>query len=107
MSRKVLMFQPIIAPYRIDMVNELAAQFDFKLCLMLENLKTQKFDIKSLYGERLIPQPQYLLERKSILGIGIPVQVFDVLESFKPDVVLVWEFGCILKIENNGKGNPI
>lgn len=89
------MFQPIVAPYRIDLVNKLAETYDMKLCLLLKNLKTQKFNIEELYRQRLNIVPNYLLDKKHILGIDVPSQIYDAISTFNPDVVLVWEYGIV------------
>ena len=95
MKQKLLMFHPIIAPYRIDVVNKFAADFDMKLCLLNKNLVTQTFDIEALYRERLHIKPVYVQEKRRILGVDIPIGLFEIIESCHPDVVLVWEFGVV------------
>lgn len=93
--KKLLMFHPVIAPYRIDLVNELFKVFDFRLCLMYMNLKSQKFDLKSLYQERLVASPEYLQPHGNFGKLEVLYKVSKILRSYAPDIVLVSEFGLI------------
>lgn len=95
MKPKLLMFHPIIAPYRIDVVNKLATDFDMRLCLLNKNLVTQKFDIEALYRERLRINPEFVLSKRRYFGVDIPIGLFEIIDSFNPDIVLVWEFGVV------------
>lgn len=103
------MFQPIIAPYRIDLVNKLSETYDMKLCLLLSNLKTQKFNIDELYRQRLNITPNYLLDKKHILGVDVNSHISVAISTFNPDVILVWEYGIVTwqvilyRIFNNAK----
>ena len=96
MKKKLLIFHPIIAPYRIDMVNELVAHFDVTLCLCASNLQGQNFNIEKLYKERLIIKPKFLTkkvkERKSVL---LPA-IWREIGLCKPDVIIVSEFSIIV-----------
>lgn len=94
--QKLLMFHPIIAPYRIDMVNKLAADFDMRLCLLNKNLVTQKFDIDALYRERLYIKPDFVLGKRHYFGVDVPVGLSEMIDSYDPDIVLVWEFGVVV-----------
>lgn len=91
-KRKLLMFHPIIAPYRIDMVNELAEYFELTVCLFLSNLLEQKFDIERLYKERLKITPEYLFEKTYDGKQNINRAVIESIETHNPDIVLVSEF---------------
>lgn len=91
-KRKILMIHPIIAPYRIDMVNELAKNFDLSLCLYANNLQGQKFDIEQLYKERLNVRPTFLLDKKYAGKINMKKAVVEAIRNYQPDVVIVSEF---------------
>lgn len=90
------MFHPIIAPYRIDMVNELVAHFDMTLCLWANNLRNQTFDIETLYAERLSISPEYLQNKLFNGKPDIIKSVADAIITHKPDVVLVNEFNSVV-----------
>ena len=93
MKKKLLLFHPIIAPYRIDMVNELAVHFDLTLCLSAHNLKNQKFDIDKLYAERLHVNPEYLDEYNG--KTNILRAACEAIKKYEPNVVFVSEFSLI------------
>ena len=95
MKKRLLLFHPIIAPYRIDLVNELAAQFDLTLCLSAHNLKNQKFNIDKLYSERLHVKPEYLNEKRYNGRANILRTVSETIKKCEPDIVLVSEFNCL------------
>ena len=48
MKKKLLIFHPVIAPYRIDFFNEFSKHFDAEICLYWRNLKNQKFDYQKI-----------------------------------------------------------
>lgn len=88
MKKKLLIFHPTIAPYRIDFFNDLFEAFDTRVCLMYRNLKSQKFEYSKI-EELFNFKPLYLkrlckVGRKEIYGGHIKQ-----LNNFKPDVVIV------------------
>lgn len=89
--KKILIFHPVIAPYRIDFFNELYKAFDTTICLLRKQLNTQKFDTDKLTSQFEF-EPEYLTE-KNILG-GTK-GIFRKLREVDPDVVLVSECGYI------------
>ena len=91
-TQKLLIFHPIIAPYRIDMVNELAKNFDVTLCLYAYNLQGQKFDIAKLYDERMRVKPEFLLDKKYNGKSNIRKAMVDAIHIHQPDIVIVSEF---------------
>ncbi len=93
-KKKLLIIHPIIAPYRVDMVNELNRHFDVKLCLTKENI-FQQLDLKKLYEEQLSVVPNFILSNKKIKVIHVLSQIRGIIETFKPDIVLVSEFGVV------------
>lgn len=88
MKRKLLIFHPIIAPYRIDFFNRLSEAFETKVCLMWRNLHDQTFDYRKI-EEQFDFAPTYMEESTCM----IPRCVFSNLRAFNPDVVLVSEVG--------------
>ena len=95
MKKKLLMFHPVIAPYRIDLVNELSKAYDVKLCLMRNYLRSQKFDIETLYRERLLVDPAYAQINKKSGKIEYVSYVWNNISLFNPNIVLVSEFGVV------------
>lgn len=88
---KLLVFHPVVAPYRLDLFNALDKAYDMRLCLMQRNLPGQTFDMERLYAD-LTPVPEYLTETRNILGIHIPKGIFRTIRTTRPDVVLCSEY---------------
>lgn len=88
MKKKLLIFHPIIAPYRIDFFNRLSEVFDTKVCLMWRNLHDQTFDYCKI-EELFAFTPTYLDKKTCKIQRG----VFSTLRSYNPDIVLVSECG--------------
>ena len=91
MKKKLLIFHPTIAPYRIDFFNSLCKAFSTEVCLEYWNLKDQKFDYRKIY-EQFKFDPKYLPNRSLI---GMVKFVKEEITKFKPDIVLVSEFHYI------------
>lgn len=92
MKKKLLIFHPVIAPYRIDFFNEFHRRFDTVVCLFLRNLVTQKFDYSKI-EEQLNFTPVYIEKKKGLFHWikGIVEQ----LRAFKPNFVLCSEFSIV------------
>lgn len=90
-KKRLLIFHPIIAPYRIDFFNSLSEEFDTRVCLTWRNLHDQTFDYAKI-EEQFQFTPIYLDKR--ILKI-IPSSIFKNIQQFKPDIVLVPECGLV------------
>lgn len=88
--KRLLVFHPIIAPYRIDFFNCLSKAFDMKMCMMWRNLHDQTFEYSKIEAQ-LSFTPTYL-DRQTC---HIPRGVFSTLKNFNPDVVLVSECGLV------------
>ena len=88
---KVLVFHPIIAPYRIDFFNALSEKFDTKICLLWHNLKDQTFDYKKI-EQQFNFVPTYIL-RDELGFFKWSNKIWETISDFKPDIVLTSEFG--------------
>lgn len=94
MKKKLLIFHPTIAPYRIDFFNDLYQAFDTRVCLQYWNLRDQTFDYEKIYAQFAF-KPYYL---KEVLRLGersIWGGIWKHLNEFNPDVVLVSEYGIV------------
>lgn len=87
----MLVFHPLIAPYRIDFFNCLSDKFDANIFLTWRDLQAQSFDYAKITPQ-LRFTPTYL--NKRILGC-IPVGIFRAILQFKPHVILVSECGLV------------
>ncbi len=89
--KRLLVFHPIIAPYRIDFFNSLAGEYDAEICLTWRNLHDQTFDYAKI-EEQFDFVPTYL-DRRTLKVI--PSGIFRKIREFRPDVVMVSECGLI------------
>ncbi|SMG30085.1 Glycosyltransferase involved in cell wall bisynthesis [Fibrobacter sp. UWB13] len=93
MKKKLLIFHPVIAPYRIDFFNEFSKRFDAEICLFRRNLRSQKFDYTKI-EKQFNFKPNYLV--KDELGLFYWfVQLWKILSLRKNDAVIVSEFGIV------------
>ena len=91
-NKKLLIFHPTIAPYRIDFFNDLYKAFDTRVCLQYWNLRDQTFDYERIYAKFAF-EPYYLKERLKLGERSIWGGTWKHLDEFQPDVVLVSEYG--------------
>lgn len=90
MKKKLLVFQPIIAPYRIDFFNSLADRYDISVCLFQRNLGGQKFDYLKI-EKQLKYTPKYII--KNELGLFNWLRsVWNEISRVKPDIIFSSEF---------------
>lgn len=92
MKKKLLVFHPIIAPYRIDFFNALNKAFDMKLYMFQENLSDNKFDYDEIL-KQLDFKPEYLTSNYQVGPIKIRKGILKQIQTFDPDIVLVPECG--------------
>ena len=102
--KKVLVFHPALAPYRVDFFNLLSKRVDLVVVFLLRNLEDQKFD-----QEKLLSMTRF---RYRFLDSGFNVRsrffrfgVRKLLEEEKPDVVIGFEFSpvtCQLALLSRG-----
>lgn len=92
MKKKLLIFHPTIAPYRIDFFNDLYRAFDTRVCLQYWNLRDQTFDYEKIYAQFAF-KPYYLKEVLKCGARSIWGGIWKHLDEFQPDVVLVSEYG--------------
>lgn len=88
MNKRLLIFHPTIAPYRIDFFNDLSNAFETRVCLRYRNLKSQKFDYETIASQFQF-EPFY--QDCNIKGYSREFY-WKHLDEFEPEVVLVEEF---------------
>ncbi|MBO7230459.1 MAG: glycosyltransferase family 4 protein [Bacteroidaceae bacterium] len=91
MKKKLLIFHPTIAPYRIDFFNDLYRAFDTRVCLQYWNLRDQTFDYDKIYAQFAF-KPHYLKEIVKLGQRSLWGGFWKHLDNFNPDIVLVSEF---------------
>lgn len=89
--KKVLIFHPTIAPYRIDFFNDLYQAFDTEIYLYYENLKSQTFDYDQI-KKKFVFEPYYMKEWFSIGERTVYKGHIQEILRKKPDIVVVGEY---------------
>lgn len=93
-KKRLLIFHPTIAPYRIDFFNDLYSSFETKICLEYWNLKDQNFDYQKIYDQFEF-KPIYLPEGSTW---ALCKSVIMQIRKFQPDIVITCEYGIITLI---------
>lgn len=97
-KKRLLIFHPTIAPYRVDFFNHLFEGFDTQICLYYRNLKSQKFDYAKIESQ-FVFTPQYLTEWLKFMKHPVYGGIWKKLKSFKPDIVIVNEYSyCTIAV---------
>lgn len=91
-KKRLLIIHPTIAPYRVDLFNHLNESFETRICLFYKNQDTHIFNYFQLESQ-LGFVPIFLKKRVSIFGKTIYGGIWQQLKEFRPDIVMVGEFG--------------
>lgn len=95
MKKKILIFHPIIAPYRVDFFNALARHFNAKIVLLWRNLKDQNFNYQHI-EEQFTFIPQYCI-KEEMGTLNWLCNLWKLLSKERPALVIVSEYGiCTL-----------
>lgn len=89
-KKKLLVFQPTIAPYRVDLFNDLSYNFDATICFCTKFLD---FKDPSKIDKLLEYTPVYLEHKKDDIYHATNSEYKRMLEEVNPDVVITGEFG--------------
>lgn len=90
--KKVLIFHPTIAPYRIDFFNSLFLNFETHICLYYENLLDQTFEYDSIVSQFQFT-PDYFSSIKRIGKHILPIGHWKRIQKHKPEIIITSEFG--------------
>lgn len=91
MKKNLLVFHPVIAPYRIDLFNLLTQLYNTEICLFWRNLKDQTFDYVKI-EEQFDFKPSYIV-KEEIGFLKWMKTIWMKLNTSHPDIVLGSEFG--------------
>lgn len=91
MKKIVLIFHPIIPPYRVDFFNAIASRFRSEICLFWRNLKDQTFDYEKIRSDFNFEE-NYLV-KEEIGWISWIKGIWRLIKNFRPNVVIGAEFG--------------
>lgn len=91
MKKNLLVFHPVIAPYRIDLFNALSRLYNTQVCLFWHNLKDQTFDYAKI-EKQFDFEPSYIVKEEMGLLKWMKA-IWKKLDTSRPDIVLGAEFG--------------
>lgn len=94
MKKKILIFHPYLAPYRIGVYNKLAEDFEIKVLLTgsLAEIATLGFDLENINKQAGFDFMYY--HKGKYLGRHLFSSIyFKIIEEFQPDVVIAHEYG--------------
>lgn len=95
MKRKLLIFHPVIAPYRMDLFNDLSCSFETQI--WLTNCKDKTFDYQQIF-QQLCFSP-FFLEQNNNQGHRKRLGYWQLLDETNPDIVIVGEYGMgVIKV---------
>lgn len=95
MLPKVLIFHPALAPYRVDLFNQLSKICNLRVIFQRKNLINQKFDQTRLFA---LLRSDYNFLGDGAAGDGAKTVLFQVLCKIyrtRPDIVMTSEFSLI------------
>ncbi|GAA6530410.1 glycosyl transferase [Segatella asaccharophila] len=90
MKKKLLVFHSTIAPYRVDLFNDLSHAFDATICF---STKFKVFKDTSKIDKLLEYSPVYLVHKKKNIYQAESSEYVRMLKETNPDVVLTAEMG--------------
>ena len=93
MKKRLYIFHPLIAPYRVDFFNSLYGAFDTEICLL--NTKEMSFDENKIYSQLLFKPVIMNQSHKVSFFWGGGKRYWNILDAYKPDIVIVSEFGVV------------
>lgn len=94
MKKKIVVFHPALAPYRVDFFNAINDFFDAAFYFNLTNVPNQKFDQEKLIRKCNF-KLKYILNGFDVFGRSFRFGVLKILSKEKPDIVLCSEYGQV------------
>ena len=94
-QKKLIIFHPLIAPYRLDLFNDMATKWNASIYLVYRRywrFKNYDRDIRSKFKFT----PQYIYPEGKEKGAGhFSFRYWKIIHKENPDYILVWEFGTM------------
>lgn len=94
MKKKILVFHPALAPYRVDFFNAINAAFNTVFYFNLTNVADQKFDQEKL-AEKCNFRMNFIQNGFDFFGRSFRFGIIKRLRKEKPGVVLCSEYGQV------------
>jgi len=89
--KKLLIFHPALAPYRVDQFNALSKQFDLEVVFIFDNVWNHKFDQSKLLSQ-LEFNISYLLTGIRFKGRVFRFGMLKHIKKTNPDIILGYEY---------------
>ena len=89
--KKLLIFHPALAPYRVDQFNALSKLFDLEVVFIFDNVWNHKFDQSKLLSQ-LQFKVSYLLRGIRFKGRVFRFGMLKCIRRINPDIILGYEY---------------
>ena len=89
--KKLLIFHPALAPYRVDQFNALSQLFDLEVVFVFDNVWNHKFNQMELLSQ-LQCKYEFLLNGPFYKGRVFRFGMLGVIKGMKPDIILGYEY---------------
>lgn len=90
-KKKVLIFHPALAPYRIDQFNSLNELYDLEVVFLFDNLWNYKMDQSKLLSQLLF-KVSFLLRGPHYNGRVFRYGMLKIIKMTNPDIILGYEY---------------
>ena len=90
-KKKMLLFHPALAPYRVDQFNMLSELFDLEVVFLFDNLWTYKYDQDFLLSQCSF-KVSYLLKGIRSKGRVFRFGIYQKIKQSQPDIILSYEY---------------
>jgi glycosyltransferase involved in cell wall biosynthesis len=94
MKKKILIFHPALAPYRIDFLNALSEAFELKLFLCYRNVPNQKFNQEDLIRS-LDFIPCYIDKGFEFKDRPFRFGIAKIIKDYQPEIIICSEYSQI------------
>lgn len=95
MKKKLLIFHPALAPYRVDFFNSLGEFFDCTIVFLTRNNENQNFDQSKLLANATYKY-EYLDKHYKFVKRNVNLGYWDKIKKYNPDIVITCEYGLSL-----------
>lgn len=95
MKKKLLIFHPALAPYRVDYFNSLGEAFDCTIVFLTRNNENQNFDQSKLLANATYKY-EYLNKHYKFAKRNVNLGYWDKIKKHNPDIVITCEYGLSL-----------
>lgn len=93
-KKKILIFHPALAPYRVDFFNALYEAFDASFYFNLPNVIDQNFDQKEL-KKKCKFKPNYIPIGFELFGRSFRLGIVSKIRKEDPEIILCSEYGPV------------